>query len=376
MRPAFGEDHEIFRTQVRRFVEREIAPHHAQWEKDGVVPKALWRKAGAEGLLCSMIPEAYGGPGGDYGHTAVVIEELARANASGPGFTVHSDIVAPYILAYGTEEQKHRWLPPMARGEVIGAIAMTEPGVGSDLKAITTRARRDGDHYVINGQKTYITNGQNCGLVIVVCKTEPAAGAKGVSLICVEDGTPGFTRGRNLDKLGMHAQDTSELFFSDVRVPVDNLLGQENRGFAYLMHELTQERLSVAVRAPAMLEAALEKTVAYTRDRKAFGQPIFDHQNTRFTLAGAKAEIAMLRAFVDQCLALHLKRELSPQTAAMAKLVATEMQSRLLDQFLQLHGGAGYMNEYFVGRAWVDARVARIYAGSSEIMKEIVSRAL
>ncbi len=376
MRPAFGEDHEIFRTQVRRFVEREIAPHHAQWEKDGVVPKALWRKAGAEGLLCSMIPEAYGGPGGDYGHTAVVIEELARANASGPGFTVHSDIVAPYILAYGTEEQKHRWLPPMARGEVIGAIAMTEPGVGSDLKAITTRARRDGDHYVINGQKTYITNGQNCGLVIVVCKTEPAAGAKGVSLICVEDGTPGFTRGRNLDKLGMHAQDTSELFFSDVRVPVDNLLGQENRGFAYLMHELTQERLSVAVRAPAMLEAALEKTVAYTRDRKAFGQPIFDHQNTRFTLAGAKAEIAMLRAFVDQCLALHLKRELSPQTAAMAKLVATEMQSRLLDQFLQLHGGAGYMNEYFVGRAWVDARVARIYAGSSEIMKEIISRAL
>ncbi|HJQ60861.1 MAG TPA: acyl-CoA dehydrogenase family protein [Vineibacter sp.] len=376
MRPAFGEDHEIFRAQVRRFVEREIAPHHAQWEKDGVVPKALWRKAGTAGLLCSMIPEAYGGPGGDYGHTAVLIEELARANASGPGFTVHSDIVAPYILAYGTEEQKHRWLPPMARGEVIGAIAMTEPGVGSDLKAIATRAHRDGDHYVISGQKTYITNGQNCGLVIVVCKTEPAAGAKGVSLICVEDGTPGFARGRNLDKLGMHAQDTSELFFSDVRVPVDNLLGQENRGFAYLMHELTQERLSVAVRAPAMLEAALEKTVAYTRDRKAFGQAIFDHQNTRFTLAGAKAEIAMLRVFVDHCLALHLKRELSPQTAAMAKLVATEMQSRLLDQFLQLHGGAGYMNEYFVGRAWVDARVARIYAGSNEIMKEIISRNL
>lgn len=375
MRTVYREDHEMFRDQVRRFVDKEIAPHIAEWERQGIVPKSLWLKAGQEGLLNTLLPEPYG-VGGDFGHAAVLIEELARVNATSVGFPLHSDIVAPYIHTYGNAAQKDRWLVPMAKGEVIGAIAMTEPGTGSDLKSVRTTARRDGDHYVINGSKTFITNGQNCGLVIVVAKTDPEAGAKGVSLIVVEEGTPGFSKGRKLEKIGLLAQDTSELFFEDCRVPVGNRLGEENAGFKYLMHELAQERLVIGVRAAMSIETFLQRTVEYTRDRKAFGQSILQFQNTKFKLAEAKAQATMLRVFVDDCLALHLERKLTPERAAMCKLNATALQNKLLDEFLQLHGGYGYMSEYVVGRAWVDARVGRIYGGSDEIMKEIISRTL
>ncbi|WP_169293227.1 acyl-CoA dehydrogenase family protein [Advenella sp. EE-W14] len=375
MRTVFRDDHEHFRTQVQRFIEREISPFHAQWEKDGIVPKSVWAKAGQEGLLNCMLPEPYGG-GGDFGHSAVLIEEMGKVNATGPGFNLHSEIVAPYIFRYGTPEQKDRWLPAMASGNIIGAIAMTEPGTGSDLKAVRTTAQREGDHYIINGQKTFITNGLNADLVIVVCKTDPDLGAKGISLICVDANTPGFSKGRKLEKIGLHAQDTSELFFDNVKVPVSNRLGEENAGFSYLMHELAQERLVIAVRAAASIESFLEKTIAYTRDRKTFGQSVFDYQNTRFRLAEAKAQSTMLRVFVDQCIALHLDKALSPAQAAMAKLNATEMQGRLLDMFLQMHGGYGYMSEYGIGQAWIDARIGRIYGGSDEIMKEIIARTL
>lgn len=378
-RSIYREDHEQFRQQVRRFFEREVEPWHAQWEKDGIVPREVWRKAGREGLLNPMLPEPYGG-GGDFGHAAVLLEEIARSGASGIGFALHSDIVAPYLLAYGSQEQKDRWLPKMAAGELIGAIAMTEPGAGSDLKSVRTTATRatdgDGEHYVINGSKTFITNGINSELVIVVAKTAPELGARGVSLLVVEDGTPGFSKGRKLDKIGLWAQDTSELFFDNVRVPVGNLLGQENQGFQYLMQELAQERLVVAVRAAASIETFLQKTIDYTRERKAFGQSVFEFQNTRFKLAEAKAQATMLRVFVDDCMALHLQRRLTPERAAMVKLNATALQNRLLDEFLQLHGGYGYMTEYQIGRAWADARVGRIYGGSDEIMKEIIARTL
>lgn len=374
-RTIYREDHEQFREQARRFFEREVIPFHAQWERDGIVPKEVWRKAGREGLLNPMLPEPYGG-GGDFGHAAVLLEEIARAGASGLGFPLHSDIVAPYILAYGNQEQKDRWLPRMAAGELIGAIAMTEPGAGSDLKSVRTTAVREGDHYVLNGSKTFITNGINSELVIVVAKTAPELGAKGVSLIVVEDGTPGFSKGRKLEKIGLMAQDTSELFFDHVRVPAGNLLGEENLGFKYLMKELAQERLVVAVRAAASVETFLQKTVDYTRERKAFGQSVFEFQNTRFKLAEAKAQATMLRVFVDDCIALHMRRELTPERAAMVKLNATVLQNKLLDEFLQLHGGYGYMTEYQVGRAWTDARIGRIYGGSDEIMKEIIARTL
>lgn len=374
-RTVFREDHEQFRTAARRFFEKEIVPHHAQWERDGIVPKEVWRKAGQEGLLNPMLPEPYGG-GGDFGHAAVLLEEIARTGASGLGFPLHSDIVAPYINAYGNKEQKDRWLPRMASGDLIGAIAMTEPGAGSDLKSVRTTARREGDHYLINGAKTFITNGINSEIVIVVAKTAPEMGAKGVSLIVVEDGTPGFSKGRKLEKIGLMAQDTSELFFTDVKVPVAHLLGEENMGFKYLMHELAQERLVVAVRAAASVEAFLQKTIDYTRDRKAFGQSVFEFQNTRFKLAEAKSKATMLRVFVDDCIALHMQRKLTPERAAMVKLNATVLQNQLLDEFLQLHGGYGYMTEYQVGRAWTDARVGRIYGGSDEIMKEIIARTL
>ncbi|MCL1961995.1 MAG: acyl-CoA dehydrogenase family protein [Desulfovibrionaceae bacterium] len=374
-RTVYREDHEQFREQARRFFEKEIVPFHAEWERQGIVPKEVWRKAGREGLLNTMLPEPYGG-GGDFGHAAVLIEEVARTGASGLGFPLHSDIVAPYINAYGNQAQKDRWLPKMAAGELIGAIAMTEPGAGSDLKSVRTTAKLDGDHYVINGAKTFITNGINSEIVIVVCKTAPDLGAKGVSLIVVEDGTPGFSKGRKLEKIGLMAQDTSELFFDNVRVPAGNLLGEENQGFRYLMHELAQERLVVALRAAMSVEAFLQKTIDYTRERKAFGQSVFEFQNTRFKLAEAKAQATMLRVFVDDCIALHMKRALTPERAAMVKLNATALQNRLLDEFLQLHGGYGYMTEYQVGRAWTDARVGRIYGGSDEIMKEIIARTL
>lgn len=374
-RTVLREDHEQFRVQVRRFVEREIAPFHLQWEEEGLVPRSVWRKAGEMGLLCCTLPPPYGG-GGDFGHSAVVIEELARVNATGVGFSLHSDVVAPYLLAYGTEEQKQRWLPRMASGELIGAIAMTEPDAGSDVKAVRTHARVEGDHYVLNGQKTYISNGINAGLVIVVAKTDPELAAKGMSLLCVEDGMPGFSRGKPMRKIGLKGQDTAELFFQDVRVPLTNRLGEENKGFGYLMHQLAQERLIIAIRAAASIEAFLERTLAYTRERKAFGQSVFAYQNTRFRLAEAKAQSTMLRVFVDNCLELHLQGQLNAERAAMAKLNASEMQNKLLDEFLQMHGGQGYMVESGVGSAWVDARIARIYGGSNEIMKEIIARGL
>jgi acyl-CoA dehydrogenase len=375
-RSVLTPEHEMFRTQVRRFVEKEIAPFHREWERVGLVPRELWRKAGEQGLLCTMLAEEYGGAGGDFGHAAVVLEELARVNASGVAFQLHSDIVVPYFATYASEAKKREWLPKMASGELITAIAMTEPGMGSDLKAVRTSARRDGDHWVISGQKTFISNGQNCGIVIVVCKTDPEAGRRGISLIAVEEGTPGFTKGRNLEKIGMHAQDTSELFFDEVRVPADNLLGVENRGFHQLMHQLPQERLIIAVRAATSMETMLEKTLAYARERQVFGQSVFDFQTHRFTLASAKAEIGMYRVYLDDCLGRHMRGELSAEEAAAAKLLGTEMQNRLLDAFLQIHGGYGYMAEYEIGRAWADARVGRIYGGSSEVMKEIIARTL
>jgi acyl-CoA dehydrogenase len=375
-RTVYTAEHELFRDQVRRFFDRHIVPHHRQWERDGIVPRSLWLEAGAQGLLCPMLAEEYGGAGADFGYSAIIIEEIARSNCSGPGFPLHSDIVVPYIADLATPQRKRDWLPGMARGEIIGAIAMTEPGMGSDLKAVRTTARRDGDHYVINGSKTFISNGQNAGLVIVVAKTDPAAGRKGISLICVEEGTPGFTKGRNLEKIGLHAQDTSELFFDDVRVPVSNLLGEENKGFSYLIRNLPQERLVIAIRAATSIEVMLEKTVAYTRDRQAFGQAVIDFQHNRFKLADAKAEATMFRVFADHCLALHLRGELTVELAATAKLLGAEMQNRLLDDFLQLHGGYGYMAEYEIGRAWADARVGRIYGGTSEVMREIIGRTL
>jgi acyl-CoA dehydrogenase len=375
MRTVLREDHELFRQQARRFVEQEIAPFHAGWEEKGRVPRALWRKAGRLGLLCSMLPEPYGG-GGDFGHSAVLIEELARVNATGVGFSLHSEVVAPYIHHYGTPAQKERWLPRMASGELIGAIAMTEPHAGSDVKAVRTHARREGDVYVLNGQKTYISNGLNAGLVIVVARTSTASDGRNIVLLCVEAGMAGFSRGRPLKKIGLKGQDTAELFFDDVRVPVSHRLGDENAGFKYLMHQLAQERLIIAVRAAASVEAFLVRTIDFTRQRPVFGQPLFDYQHTRFRLAEAKAQATMLRVFVDDCLALHLRGELSAERAAMVKLNASEMQNRLLDEFLQMHGGQGYMVESGIGSAWVDARVARIYGGSNEIMKEIVARGL
>lgn len=376
MRKVFREDHEMFRDQVRRFVETEIAPHHAQWERDGIVPKSLWLLAGEEGLLCVTAPEAFGGAGGDFGHSAVLIEELARVNATAVGFTTHSDIAVPYLVNYGSEDQKARWLPRLISGELIAVIAMSEPQIGSDLRGMRTKARREGDHYILSGQKTFITNGINSGLAIVAAKVEGQANPKDITLFCVEEGTPGFTKGAKFEKIGLRGQDTSELFFSDVRVPVENRLGEEGQGFACLMTELAKERLVIAIRAAASLEAMLDKTIAYTRERVVFGKPLLEFQNTRFKLADVKARTTMLRVFVDDCLQKLLDGELTPETAAMAKLTGAELHGQLLDELLQLHGGYGYMSEYDVGRAWVDARVARIYAGTSEIMKEIIARTL
>jgi len=376
-REVFDEDHGIFRDSVRKFVAQEIAPHHAQWEKDGVVPREVWAKAGAAGLLGATVPEEYGGPGADFRYNAIVSEELARCGYSGPGFGLHSDIAVPYIVHYGSEEQKRELLPKMVSGECITAIAMTEPGTGSDLQGVKTTAVMDGNEYLINGSKTFITNGQNADVVVVVAKTDPSKGAKGTSLILVESDRAGFTKGRNLEKLGMKAQDTSELFFDDVRVPTANCLGEEGQGFIYLMQDLPQERLSVAVNAVAACEGALQWTVDYTRERKAFGKAIAEFQNTKFKLAELKTEITIARVFVDHCLKLHVDGGgLDAGTAAMAKLWTTELQGKVMDECLQLHGGYGFMWEFPIARAYADARVQRIYAGTNEIMKELISREL
>lgn len=375
-RTVYREDHEMFRATVRRFIERECLPRQAEWDKAGCVDRETWLKAGREGLLCTSLPEEFGGGGGDFGHCAVLIEEMASANISGPGFYLHSDIIAPYILRLGTDEQKQRWLPKCARGECILAIAMSEPGAGSDLKAIRTSAVKQGDEYVINGSKTFISNGLNCDLIVVVAKTDPTAGAKGVSLFLVEVDRPGFKKGRKLEKIGQNAADTAELFFDDVRVPAGNLLGEENKGFIHLMQELAQERFIIAIGAASKMEAMLAETIRYTRERKVFGQTVFDFQNTRFKLAELKAKATAVRIMVDHYLALHLRRKLTVEEAAIAKLFTTETLCAGLDDMLQLHGGYGYMMEYPIARAFVDARVSRIYGGTSEVMKELISRGL
>jgi acyl-CoA dehydrogenase len=375
-RSVFREDHEMLRETIRRFLERECKPRQAQWDKDGRVDRETWLKAGREGLLCTTLDPEWGGAGGDFGHAAVIVEEIARSGVSGLGFGLHSDVVAPYIARLGSPEQKKKWLPRCSTGEVMLAIAMSEPGAGSDLKAIRTTALRDGNEYVINGAKTFISNGLNCDLVIVVAKTEPELGAKGVSLILVEADRPGFRKGRKLDKMGQEAADTAELFFDDVRVPVTNVLGEENKGFAYLMQELAQERLVIALGAAAKMEAMLEETVRYTKDRVVFGKPLFDFQNTRFKLAEIKVRTTAVRMMVDQYLSEHLKRKLTVEEAAIAKLFSSEELSKALDELLQLYGGYGYMMEYPITRAYVDTRVYRIYGGTSEVMKELIARKL
>jgi acyl-CoA dehydrogenase len=375
-RKLFSADHEQFRDTARKFFEREIMPHHDRWEEQGFVDREAWLKAGAAGLLCMTMPEAYGGVGVDRLYSTIMIEEAARVGASGPGFSLHSEIASPYINRYGSEAQKQQWLPRMARGEIIGAIAMTEPGAGSDLQSIRTTAIRDGDHYVLNGSKTYITNGHNSDLVIVVCKTDPTKGAKGTSLLLVEADRPGFSKGKRLKKLGLKAQDTSELFFDNVKVPAGNLLGREGEGFMYLMQELPWERMMIALRAVASAEAAVEWTLEYTRNRKAFGKPVFDFQTTRHKLAECRTQVQVGRAFADQCLEAVLVGQLDPATAAMAKYWCTDMQCKVIDDCLQLHGGSGYMLEYPITRAYADARVQRIYGGTNEIMKEVIGRSL
>ncbi len=375
-RTLFSEDHTIFRDAARKFVESRIVPFHDEWEKQGQVPRSIWREAGEAGFLCCTVPEEYGGPGADFLYSAIFCEEVARVGATGPSFHLHSEIVAPYLIHYGTEEQKKKWLPKLVTGDIIVAVGMTEPGAGSDLQNMRTTAIADGDDYVINGQKVFISNGQIADLIVLACKTDPNAAGKGVSLVLVEGDREGFERGRNLEKVGYKAQDTSELFFNDVRVPKSNLLGQEGKGFYQLMQQLPQERLVIALRSAAVIEAALEWTVDYTKERKAFGQSISDFQNTRFKLAEIKSQAVMMRAFVDTCLERHLKGELDAVTAAMAKLQSTEIMCQILDECVQLHGGYGYMWEYPITRAWADNRMTRIAGGSSEIMKQIISKDL
>lgn len=375
-RTLFREDHEAFRDTVRRFIERECLPRQAQWDADGRVDRETWLKAGREGLLCVTMPTEYGGGGGDFGHSAVILEEIAGAGLVGWACPLQSDIIAPYVLRLGTEEQKQRWLPAMARGEMIVAIGMTEPGGGSDVKAIRTTATRDGDSYVIRGSKTFISTGATCDAVMLVCKTDPDAGSKGVSLIIVEADRPGFRRGRKLHKVGQPAADTAELFFDDVRVPASNLLGEENKGFGYLMHDLAQERLMLSVSAARIVERLLDLTTEYVKERKAFGGTIWDFQNTRFKLADIKANAVAMRTLVDYYLAEHLRRGLTPEEAAIAKLFTTETMWKSIDDMVQMHGGYGYMLEYPIARAFTDYRVMRVAGGASEVMREVIARKL
>lgn len=372
------DEHKMLLESATRFFKEQWGPKDEAWRAQGMMDREAWREAGANGFLCASMPEEYGGAGGDFGHEAALILAQAAAGQAGFGGSLHSGIVAPYILHYGTEEQKKRWLPKMATGELIGAIAMTEPGTGSDLQGVRTSATLDGDTYKINGSKTFITNGQLANLIVVVCKTDKSKGAQGISLLVVEtDGVTGFRRGRNLDKIGMDAQDTSELFFDDVVVPKENLLGlQEGMGFFQLMQELPQERLIVAVGGVGAMELAMQETLAYTKDRQAFGKPIFNFQNTRFTLAECQALLMASRAMVDAAMVAHLKGELGVERAALLKYWITDQQCKLIDECLQLFGGYGYMKEYVIARLYADARVQRIYGGTNEIMKELASRFL
>jgi alkylation response protein AidB-like acyl-CoA dehydrogenase len=376
-RTLFDAEHDAFRDTVRSFLEGEVAPYHREWERAGIVPREIWRAAGAQGFLGIAVPQAYGGGGvADFRYNQVLVEEIVRVQATGLGFGLHNDVVAPYLITLGTEEQKQRWLPGFCSGEIITAIAMTEPGAGSDLKAVTTAAVRRGDHYVLNGQKTFITNGINADLVVVVAKTDPEQGARGISLLVVERGMVGFERGRNLDKIGLKAQDTAELFFRDVEVPVANLLGVEGRGFAHLMENLPQERLSIAVVAVAACETVFAETLRYVREREAFGRSIGQFQNTRFVLAEIATEIEIARHHVDRCVVELNAGRLTATDAAQAKWWTTELQQRAIDRCLQLHGGYGYMSEYPVAQAFLDSRVQTIYGGTTEVMKEIIGRSL
>jgi len=372
----FSAEHDLFRETVRRFLEKEVLPFNAEWEKNGIAPREIWRKAGAAGLLLPDIPSEFGGGGGDFLHFAVLVEEIAGTLASGvSGFTTHSGVIAPYLLHFGSREQKKRWLPLLASGEVIAAIAMTEPSTGSDVKAIRTSAVKVPGGYRLNGQKTFITNGCNADRVLVAAKTDPQAGRQGISLLWVDADSKGFSRGKLLDKLGQKAQDTAELFFEDVFVPEQDRLGEENKAFTYLMRGLVQERLMVAMRSIRLLEAALEWTVSYAKERTTFGKPLIEHQHLRFKLAEVKTLAYTTRVLVDHCLAEHMQDALSPEEAAMAKLWASDA-TKAIDDLLQLYGGYGYITEYPIARAYVDARPNRIYAGTNEIMKEIIARAL
>ena len=376
-RTIFDADHEAFRDTVRTFCEKEIAPHHDQWEKDGIVPREVWEKAGELGLLGFMMPEEHGGGGiTDFRYNAILSEEVTRIGASGIGFVIQTDLVSGYLLSYASDEQKARWFPRFCSGEMITAIAMTEPGTGSDLQGIKTRAVLDGDEYVINGSKTFITNGINADLVLVVCQTDPEAGAMGFSLIAVERGTPGFERGRNLDKIGLKAQDTAELYFEDVRVPKENLVGEPGQGFIYLMEKLPQERLSISVVAAAACRAAIDMTLDYVKERKAFGKPIGSFQNSRFVLAELETEARIAQVFVDESITQHNRGDLTVADAAMGKWWTTELQKKTVDKCLQLHGGYGFMSEYPISKAYLDTRIQTIYGGTTEIMKEIISRSL
>jgi alkylation response protein AidB-like acyl-CoA dehydrogenase len=376
-RTLFEPEHELFRESYRSFLERHVAPYHEQWEKEKIVDRGVWLEAGKQGFLGMAVPEEYGGGGNDdFRYNTIITEETTRGRFSGIGFGLHNDIIAPYLLRLANEEQKQRWLPKFCTGEIITAIAMTEPGTGSDLQGIKTRAVKHDDHWVLNGSKTFITNGINSDLVIVVAQTDPEKGALGFSLLVVERGMEGFERGRHLDKIGLDAQDTAELSFTDVKVPAENLLGEEGQGFVYLMQNLPQERISIAIMAAAAMEEVLERTIQYTKERKAFGKPIGSFQNSRFLLAELSTETTVVRMMVDEFVRLHLDEKLSPEQAAMAKWYATEKQVHLIDRCLQLHGGYGYMREYDVARAYLDARVQTIYGGTTEIMKEIIGRSL
>jgi len=374
-RTGFSAEHDMFRDSVRKVLEQVMVPNLDQHEEEGIVGREAWRALGEAGMLCPTVSEDYGGLGLDFGYNAVVNEEVAYIGSSA-GFTLQSDITVPYLEHLGTEEQKQKYLPGMVSGEIITAIAMTEPGGGSDLQGIRTNAKRDGDDYIVNGSKIYITNGQNCDMVIVAAKTDPSLGAKGVSLIMVEEGMAGFEKGRNLDKIGQHSADTSELFFNDVRVPASNLLGAEGGGFGHMMDELPQERLSIAVASQACAQRAFDEAVGFTKERKAFGKSVSEFQNTKFTLADLKTDLQVGWAHLDWAIQRHVAGELTTGEASSAKLWHTELQGRVCDTALQLHGGAGYMNEYLIARLWRDARVSRIYGGTNEIMKEVISRSI
>jgi acyl-CoA dehydrogenase len=375
-RPLFTADHDTFRDSVRRFMETEVKPHDERWMEQGYADRDVWLKAGANGYLCTSMPEDVGGAGADRLYSMVLMEEQAYINCSSLGIGLHSEIVAPYLNRYGSAALRQKYLPKMATGEMIGAIAMTEPGAGSDLQSIKTTAVRKGDRYILNGSKTFITNGWNCDLVIVVAKTDPAKGAKGTSLIIVDTTMKGFTKGKRLKKMGLKGQDTAELFFDNVEVPTENLLGEENNGFIYLMQELPWERMQIAIGAMAKTEAAIKWTIDYVNNRKAFGTPVSSFQNTRFKLAELQTQCQVGRVFVDRCMELLLQEKLDTATASMAKLWASDMENKIIDECLQLHGGYGFMMEYPIAQAYVDARVQRIYGGTNEIMKEVIARSL